>query len=106
MKRTRLFTAPAIMAMAATLLAPCGSSTDSGAATTSSETQSSSASETADSSTESSDPETSDAESSDAETSDAETDGATADLSSDTKKNLTIPIASGWDEDVAVSNLF
>lgn len=106
MKRTRLFAATAIMAMAATVLAACGSSTDSGDATTSSETQSSQAGETADSSTESSDPETSDAESSDAETSDAETDGAAADLSSDTKKNLTIPIASGWDEDVAVSNLF
>jgi glycine betaine/proline transport system substrate-binding protein len=86
MKRTRLFAATAILAIAATVVAACGTSTDAGDATTSSSNKTSASGSADGGSTDSA--------------------GGAADLAGDTKKDLTIPIASGWDEVVAVSNLF
>lgn len=121
MRRTRTRTAvAALVAAAAMVLAACGSSAnDVGAASSSAPSPSvgtsgeSAAPSSQDSSAENSSAATGSAESS------AATDNSTApaseagesatgaiDFSKDTKKDLTIPIASGWDEDVAVSNLF
>jgi len=109
MKRTRLLAATAILAMATTAIAACGSSADAGDTNTPSSSSESPSSETSEATEESSAAETSEAESSDSETSGAETGdaaGGMPDLSGDTQKDLTIPIAAGWDEDIAVSNLF
>ncbi len=103
MKRTRLFAATTAAALAATVLAACGSSADSGTASTSSPSESQST-ETGGTTSESSSA-TSDFSAGDTAASSEAASGA-ADLSGDTQKDLTIPIASGWDEDVAVSNLF
>lgn len=112
MKRTRFFAVTAALAISSMVLAACGSSTDAGDASTSTSTSSPSASQSSESSETSEDTtsaETRAAEASDSEVGDSETSEATGgipDLSGDTQKDLTIPIAAGWDEDVAVSNLF
>lgn len=117
--KTRMIAAGATLALAAGLLTACGSSADTGAGTEtgnsgqqSSESSSSqtSSSDTANGSSGESSSSSSEAPSgSSGESSSPSSDAGSSgpvDLSKDTKKDITLPIASGWDEDVAVSNLW
>ncbi len=120
--RIRAVAAGAAVALAASLVAACGSDSDAG----SNGTEQSSPGTVEEQPSEEPSEEPSDTGSTEPSTSEEETgatdtdggsseapesgasnsDGGAVDLSQDTKKDLTIPIASGWDEDVAVSNLF
>lgn len=102
MRRTRTRTAIAAVAAAAALvLSACGSSeggsTDAGDQPTSSQEQTSEGTDAGE--------ETTDSDAGGTETSDSETDEATGAIDG-TGKTLTIPIASGWDEDVVVTALW
>jgi glycine betaine/proline transport system substrate-binding protein len=130
--RVRAVAAGAAIALAASLVAACGSSNDaggsgSGSATSgsagsgaSSSASSGSASASAGSASAGSGSATSGSASSSSATSGSASSGSASagsgsassgsstpvDLSKDTKKDITIPIAAGWDEDVAVTNLW
>jgi glycine betaine/proline transport system substrate-binding protein len=117
--RIRAVAAGAAIALAASLVAACGSNSDTGAGgdqttTTTSDnptTTSEASEDTTPTSSEAGGESNATTPSSEVGTSTSTTAGSQessggVDLSKDTKKDLTIPIAAGWDEDVAVSHLW
>jgi glycine betaine/proline transport system substrate-binding protein len=118
--------AGAAIAVAASMVAACGSSNDAGGSgsgsasasagsassgsagsgSASSGTSGSAGSGSATSGSASSGSATSGSATSGSATSGSASGAGAIDLSKDTKKDITIPIAAGWDEDVAVSNLW
>lgn len=100
--RIRAVAAGAAIALAASLVAACGSNSDAGSnnsETSAGETTSAQSSTAGGESSAAGESSTAGGESSAA-------GGGAVDVSQDTKKDLTIPIAAGWDEDVAVTNLW
>ena len=105
--RIRAVAAGAAIALAASLVAACGSDSNAGSGSASAGAGAGSAS--AGSSSEGSASASSASAGSSSEGSasaGSESGGSAVDLSKDTKKAITIPIASGWAEDVAVTHLW
>ncbi len=95
----RAAAAGAVIALAAGALAACGSNSEAGGGGESSTTSVNDTTETSGGETTQDEPTTGDEQP-------ATSQGGAIDLSQDTKKNISIPIAAGWDEDIAVSNLW
>jgi glycine betaine/proline transport system substrate-binding protein len=115
MRRVRIqaVAAGAAIALAAGVLAACGSDNGGGAASSQpsagdigSSTSSAASSDTVSSTAGSDTGGMSSTAGSETAAASSAAGGDAVDLSKDTKKDLTIPIAAGWDEDVAVSHLW